>query len=92
MDSNKPESPASCMDEFDPNSLAVDQAVNNILSNIVPVSEINTVHINDALNRVLCQPVKSQVNIPPYTNSAMDGYAVRSADLPGQGHKSNIWW
>ena len=39
-----------------------------------------------ALDRVLAQDIVSTVDVPPHDNSAMDGYAVRYADLQGQGH------
>lgn len=38
-----------------------------------------------ALGRVLAEAVVSGVNVPPWDNSAMDGYAVRAADLPEPG-------
>jgi molybdopterin molybdotransferase len=37
--------------------------------------------LRDALGRVLAEDITSPLDIPPWTNSAMDGYAVRSADL-----------
>ena len=42
-----------------------------------------TVAIQDALDRVLAKPVFARLTQPPFDASAMDGYAVRSADLPG---------
>jgi len=39
----------------------------------------------DALGRVLAHKLVSGVNVPPADNSAMDGYAVRCADLPSEG-------
>src|SRR5512134_3601684 len=42
--------------------------------------------LRHALGRVLAEQVSSPLDIPPWTNSAMDGYAVRSADLArGEG-------
>ena len=40
-----------------------------------------TVALDDALGRVLAEDLASPVALPPFANSAMDGYAVRSADL-----------
>lgn len=37
--------------------------------------------LDDALGRVLAEDVTAQRTLPPWDNSAMDGYAVRSADL-----------
>lgn len=36
-----------------------------------------------ALGRVLAEPVDTQVSLPPWDNSAMDGFAVRAADVSG---------
>ena len=46
-----------------------------------------TLHLADAVGRVLADDVHAPGNLPPFTNSQMDGYAVRSADLalPGAG-------
>jgi molybdopterin molybdotransferase len=45
--------------------------------------EAESVSILEALGRVLCVDVLANAPIPPHDNSAMDGYAVRHADLPG---------
>jgi molybdopterin molybdotransferase len=42
--------------------------------------------IRSALNRILAKPIISSINVPSYTNSAMDGYALRGADLPQSGN------
>ena len=42
-----------------------------------------SVQVGDAAARVLVEDVRSTVDLPPFPSSAMDGYAVRSADLPG---------
>ena len=42
-----------------------------------------SVQVGDAAGRVLAEDVRSTVDLPPFPSSAMDGYAVRSADLPG---------
>lgn len=49
------------------------------------VRPIETVPTEDALGRVLAEPIASTVNVPPADNSAMDGYAVRAADLQAPG-------
>jgi molybdopterin molybdotransferase len=48
-----------------------------------PVLGAETVALPEALGRVLVEPVRSTRRIPPADNSAMDGYAVRVADLAG---------
>lgn len=39
------------------------------------------VPLEDALGRVLAEPITAPYDVPPFSNSAMDGYAVRAADL-----------
>ena len=41
------------------------------------------VRVGDAAGRVLAEDVRSGVDLPPFPSSAMDGYAVRTSDLPG---------
>jgi molybdopterin molybdotransferase len=60
--------------------ISVDEALAEILSHIRPL-EPEQVSILDALGRVLVESIVSDTNIPPFDNSAMDGYAVRSADV-----------
>ena len=70
-----------------PGLISVDQAIENILSETTPVTETEAVDILDALNRVLAEDLQSTINVPGYDNSAMDGYAVRSADCQTTGTK-----
>lgn len=74
----------TCMDnEYDPNILKIDQALARIIENIQPVECVEQVSIHCALNRVLADNVISPINVPPYDNSAMDGYAIIGSDIPG---------
>jgi len=70
-----------------PGLISVDQAIDKILSQAVPVAETELVDILDALNRVLAEELVSSINVPGYDNSAMDGYAVYSADCQTTGAK-----
>lgn len=45
--------------------------------------EPERVALRDAVNRVLAEDVASDMDMPPFNKSAMDGYACRRADLPG---------
>jgi molybdopterin molybdotransferase len=72
--------------EFDPNSISVDQALQNIDSTINPLSETERVSLRDALNRIVANDVLSPINVPGYDNTAMDGYAIRGDDIPQQGY------
>ncbi len=70
----------TCMDESDPKSLTVEQALERVLAETGPVSGTETLQISDALDRVLAQPVAARIDVPPARNAAMDGYALRTAD------------
>lgn len=52
------------------------------------ITETETVEVGEALGRVVAADVASPVDVPGYDNSAMDGFAVRSADLRGVGPKT----
>ena len=68
-----------------PGLITVEQAIDRILSSATAVSETESVEILDGLNRVLAEDISSTINVPGYDNSAMDGYAVRSADCQQAG-------
>ena len=57
------------------------QALLALVSALPPV----TVELELALGRVLASDVVARVDLPGFDNSAMDGYAVRSADVAGAG-------
>ncbi|MEM9976500.1 MAG: molybdopterin molybdotransferase MoeA, partial [Cyanobacteria bacterium P01_D01_bin.2] len=61
--------------------LSVQAAEKLILDLVMPVSDIETVSLAESLGRVLGQTVRSQLDFPHWDNSAMDGYAVRYADV-----------
>ena len=62
--------------------LTVAEALAIVLSRVAPLDE-ERVPLLDALGRVLAAPVVAADSLPPFANSSMDGYAVRSADLVG---------
>ena len=62
--------------------IRVEEALDHILSRISPLGS-RLIPLVDALDRVLAEDIVSTVDIPPFVNSAMDGYAVRSADVAG---------
>ncbi|HXT05295.1 MAG TPA: gephyrin-like molybdotransferase Glp, partial [Casimicrobiaceae bacterium] len=73
----------SCADDYDPDSLPVDRARALIREFLAPVTAVERVHIRSALDRVLAADVESPLDVPGHDNSAMDGWAVRFADLGG---------
>ncbi|ELB2747565.1 bifunctional molybdopterin-guanine dinucleotide biosynthesis adaptor protein MobB/molybdopterin molybdotransferase MoeA [Vibrio alginolyticus] len=75
------EKEAACCDTLSPAFLSVVQGQEKILSLVNTVSEIEACKIENAYGRVLAEHIVSPVNVPQYTNSAMDGYAIRSDDV-----------
>ena len=63
--------------------LNVDEALQQLLAGARSVSETEMVATLSATGRVLAAAQRSTMNVPPMDNSAMDGYAVRLADLKG---------
>ena len=51
-----------------------------IFGRVVQTS-VETIPLEDALGRTLAEAVQSDMNLPPFDNSAMDGYAVRASDV-----------
>jgi len=76
---------AGCSDDYDPNSMPVAKARALIARFLTPVSAIERLNIRAALDRVLAADVISPLDVPAHDNSAMDGYAVRCADLKTDG-------
>jgi len=75
------EKEAACCDTLSPAFLSVVQGQEKILSLVNTVSEIEACKIENAYGRILAEHIISPVNVPQYTNSAMDGYAIRSDDI-----------
>ena len=75
---------ASCADDYDPNSMPVERARALIRDYLTPIATVEKVHIRQSLGRTLAADVTSPIDVPGHDNSAMDGWAVRFADLaPG---------
>jgi molybdopterin molybdotransferase len=70
--------------------LSVDEALAQLLAGAHPVTETETVPTLDAAGRVLGADLRSQMNVPPLDNSAMDGFAVRSADASAAGARLKV--
>jgi len=67
--------------------LSVDEARQRLMDAVTPIKGRERLTIRQALNRVLAEDVLSTMDVPPFSNSAMDGYALRSEDIPASGHK-----
>jgi molybdopterin molybdotransferase len=70
------------------NLLSVTSALQQIRASLQPVAGFETLFLHNALGRVLYEDVHSPIDVPSYRNSAMDGYAIRHADLKGEGETS----
>jgi molybdopterin molybdotransferase len=62
--------------------MSVDEAVAIIAARVTAVQDVETVALGEADGRVLAKSISAPLPLPPFTNSAVDGYAVRSGDLP----------
>lgn len=62
--------------------MSVDEAVGLIAARVARVEEIASVALAEADGRVLAHDIAAPLPLPPFTNSAVDGYAVASRDLP----------
>jgi molybdopterin molybdotransferase len=62
--------------------LPLDEAIAEVLSRAMPLPS-ESVPLAEARGRVLAEPARAAVDLPPFASSAMDGFAVRSADTPG---------
>jgi molybdopterin molybdotransferase len=60
------------------------EAARTILADAAPLS-VEQAGLDDLAGRVLAEPVQSPIDIPAWDNSAMDGFAVRSADVTSAG-------
>jgi molybdopterin molybdotransferase len=67
--------------------MSVDEAVAIIAARVRPVQDIETVDLRHADGRVLAADISAPLPLPPFTNSAVDGYAVRSGDLSDQAEQ-----
>ena len=70
--------------------LSVEEALTQLLAGATPVTETETVATLAATGRVLAAMQRSTMDVPPLDNSAMDGYALRLADLAGPGARLRV--
>ena len=63
--------------------LTIEEAQRLVLEHVQPLAA-ERVPLDSAAGRVLAEPARSLVDLPPFPSSAMDGYAVRAADTPGR--------
>ncbi|MDX6438937.1 MAG: molybdopterin molybdotransferase [Gaiellaceae bacterium] len=66
-----------------PPLLSIEEALARVLARARPL-EPEPVPLAEAAGRVLAQDVASLIDLPPFPSSAMDGFAIRAADVPGE--------
>ncbi len=69
---------------------SVEEARDAVLAAIPARNAVERRATSDALGLVLAEPIVSQTTLPPWDNSAMDGYAIRSADVHGAADERPI--
>jgi molybdopterin molybdotransferase len=60
------------------------------IKNAVRVLQTETVPLSRAVDRVLAEDLFARIDLPPFPNSAMDGYAVRTEDLKSVSHQKPV--
>ncbi|HEU4372049.1 MAG TPA: molybdenum cofactor guanylyltransferase MobA, partial [Telluria sp.] len=75
----------SCLSDYDPDALPVRHAQRIIRDFVTPIRSVEKVALRSALDRVLAADIVSPISVPAHDNSAMDGYALRGADLRPDG-------
>ena len=80
----------SCEDDSEPELLPVDIALERIARQITPLNadDGELLPLRECLDRIVSRSIRSPIEVPAYTNSAMDGYAVNSQDLPAKGERT----
>lgn len=73
-----------------PSLLHPDQAIALLLAKVSPVADTEVVLLSDAFDRVLAEDLASHIDLPPFDNSSMDGYALRFADLEPTQQQSRL--
>ncbi|PVZ87115.1 molybdopterin molybdotransferase [Serratia sp. S1B] len=63
--------------------ISLEQALEKMLSQIMPLQQTESIELTHAAGRITATPVISPIDVPPFANSAMDGYAVRVNELKG---------
>jgi molybdopterin molybdotransferase len=67
--------------------ISVEQALEKVLNNINVLDEEER-PLLECLGQVLAEDVRSEINVPPLDNSAMDGYAIRASDVKGASREN----
>ncbi|MCW2473308.1 molybdopterin molybdotransferase MoeA [Candidatus Symbiopectobacterium sp. NZEC151] len=69
------------MEAFTSGLLALEQALQRMLALVSPLAQTEIVALDQAAGRITASDITSPLDVPSFANAAMDGYAVRMADL-----------
>jgi len=70
--------------------LGVAEAVERLLADVEPIQGAERIPLKRAMERILAEDILSPVDIPRHRNSAMDGYAIKSSDVPAVGSTATL--
>lgn len=70
--------------------LELEECIGLLTAAVKPITDTETLPIQDATDRVLAEDVKSFVNVPSFPRSAMDGYAVKAADTKAASDENPV--
>jgi molybdopterin molybdotransferase len=73
-----------------PTLLHPDQAIEQLLAQVEATQDTELVTLTQAIDRVLAEDLASSIDLPPFDNSAMDGYAFRFTDLAASQDKTTL--
>lgn len=73
-----------------PTLLHPDQAIEQLLSQVEATQDTDIVTLTQSIDRVLAEDLASSIDLPPFDNSSMDGYAFRFADLVASQDKTTF--
>ncbi len=65
--------------------VSYDDALRSLLNKVSATEMVENKPLLEALSRILAQSIQSSINVPPADNSAMDGYAINTADIATAG-------
>ena len=84
-----PASGGSSFEDRRPDWLDADEALARVLAGASPLGP-ESVTVTDSIGRALAEEIVASATLPPWDNSAMDGYAVRAVDLDGADPSSPV--
>ncbi|HEV2985859.1 MAG TPA: molybdopterin-binding protein, partial [Vicinamibacterales bacterium] len=71
-------------------TIPLEEARRRLSAALRPIERSERVRLEEAAGRVATREVRSPVDVPPFSRSAMDGYAVRAADTTGAGRQTPV--